>query len=124
MNPRYIIMVVDDDEAVRESIKFALELEGLTVIACGSGAELLAHPDLNLAGCLVLDYRMPDMDGFQVVDRLAEHQVKVPIILITSPVTESFRRRAKAVGVRVVLEKPLLNGALVKGIQEALGHIA
>ena len=46
-----IVLVVDDDLAVRESLKFALELEGLSVRACGSGEEFLSHPDLPRARC-------------------------------------------------------------------------
>ena len=56
-----IVFVVDDDLAVRESLKFALELEGLVVRVCGSGAELLRHSDLSHAGCLVMECRMPIM---------------------------------------------------------------
>ena len=62
-----IIIVVDDDPAVRDSLKFSLELEGLTVHTCDSGKSLLDHPQLKQAGCVVLDYKMPEMDGFEVL---------------------------------------------------------
>jgi FixJ family two-component response regulator len=117
---RDIVLVVDDDLAVRESLKFALELEGLAVHVCGSGSELLEHPDLAQARCLILDYRMPVMDGFEVLDRLAARKIVLPVILITSDVTGALQHRAASHGVRRVLEKPLSDSALVENIQDVL----
>ena len=97
--------MVDDDLAVRESLKFALELEGLVVHACGSGMELLRHPDLSRARCLVLDYRMPVIDGFEVIEHLSALQVALPVILITSAATDALRERASKAGVRYVRGK-------------------
>ncbi|MGP8233006.1 MAG: response regulator transcription factor [Methylovirgula sp.] len=112
-----IIFVLDDDEAVRESLKFSLELEGYTVRTCAEGYELLKHPDLAHARCLIVDYKMPQMDGFEVLDRLAAQRVNVPVILITSNASDALRRRAARVGVHQVLEKPLSDGALIENIQ-------
>jgi two-component system, LuxR family, response regulator FixJ len=117
-----IILIVDDDLAVRESLKFALELEGLTVRVCGSGEELLNHPDLSAARCILLDYKMPVMDGLEVLDQLAARKIQVPVILITSRATGAVLRRARAAGVRRFLEKPLLDGALLDEIQQVLGE--
>jgi two-component system, LuxR family, response regulator FixJ len=119
---RDIVLIVDDDLAVRESLKFALELEGLAVRAFGSGSELLAHADLPHARCLILDYKMPAMDGFEVLDRLADQQVRLPVILITSDATSAIRHRAATRGVRHVLEKPLSDSTLMENIQDILGH--
>jgi two-component system response regulator FixJ len=119
---RDIVLVVDDDLAVRESLKFALELEGLAVRAFGSGSELLEHADFPRARCLILDYKMPVMDGFEVLDRLADQQIRLPVILITSGVTSAIRNRAATRGVQHVLEKPLSDSTLVENIQDILGH--
>lgn len=119
---RNIVLVVDDDLAVRESLKFALELEGLTVRAFGSGRELLEHADLPCASCLVLDCKMPVMDGFEVLDRLADRQVRLPVILITSDATSTIRQRAAIRGVQHVLEKPLSDSTLAENIQDVLGR--
>jgi two-component system, LuxR family, response regulator FixJ len=116
-----IVFVVDEDRAVRESLKFALGLEGLAVRVCGSGAELLQHSDLPLAGCLVMECKMPIMDGFEVLDSLDARGTKVPVILLTSYATEAFRRRAATAGVKYILEKPLLNGSLLDRIHKVLG---
>jgi FixJ family two-component response regulator len=117
-----MIFVVDDDQAVRESLKFALELEGLAVRACGSGTELLDHPDLRRAQCIVLDYRMPAMDGLAVLDGLATRKVAVPVILITSQATGDLCRRALAAGAVDVLEKPFLDSGLIDSIHGVLCH--
>lgn len=118
----HLVLVVDDDLAVRESLKFALEVEGLEIHALGSGAELLAHPHLSRARCLVLDYGMPVMDGFAVLAQLRALNYGVPVILITGNVTDALCRRAAMAGVRHVIEKPLLDGALFEGIREVLGR--
>jgi len=121
MAEKTAVIVVDDDHAVRESLKFDLELEGLCVQALAGGAELLAYPDLDQAACLVLDCKMPAMDGFAVLDALAGRIAAVPVILITAAVTETLRRRAERAGVFRVLEKPLLDKTLLKNIREAIG---
>jgi FixJ family two-component response regulator len=125
MTPRQdIVLVVDSDLAVRAALKFALEVEGFVVHLCGSGLELATHPDLHRADCLVLDDKMPLVQGRSVLDRLLEHDFQAPIILMTSHLTGSLRRRATLAGVRHVLEKPFLNGALVDSIHDVLGHPA
>jgi two-component system, LuxR family, response regulator FixJ len=115
-----IVLVVDGDLAVRESLKFALQIEGLAVFVFANGAELLAHPVLRMARCIILDHKMPLMDGFAVLARLAAEKVTVPVILMTAHATESLCRRAATAGVRHVLEKPLLDGALVDRIHDIL----
>ena len=119
---RDLVLVVDDDAAVRQSLKFALELEGLAVHTFGSGAELLRYPELRQARCLVLDYKMPEMDGFAVLDRLAARGVLLPVILITPNAMDGVRTRARVAGVRHVLEKPLSDGALLDSISQVLGR--
>lgn len=119
---RDIVLVVDDDFAVRASFKFALELEGFAVRICGSGEELLIHPDLRKAQCILLDYRMPEMDGFAVLDRLVACKVDAPVIFMTSGASGVVRSRARAAGACHVLEKPLLDGILLHTIQDILGN--
>jgi two-component system, LuxR family, response regulator FixJ len=116
-----IVLVLDDDEAVRDSLKFSLELEGLVVRVCADGLELLTHPDLDRARCLVLDCRMPTMDGFEVLARLADRRPELPVILITSHVSTSLRVRAAGAKVLQVLEKPLTDSALIENIRSAFG---
>ena len=72
------VLVVDDDDAVRRSLKFMLELEGLDVRAYASGAALLDDDDLPAQGCLVVDQHMPHMSGVELVNRLRARNVFCP----------------------------------------------
>ncbi len=114
------ILVVDDDEAVREALKFVLEIEGLQVQACAGGRAVLERNDLAHASCLVLDYQMPGMDGFELLERLAEKGFELPTIMIAAQVGPALARRAKRAGIRHLLEKPLMDSALLEGIQDVL----
>ena len=111
------VFVVDDDAAVRGALKFALELEGLKVRLFDGPAALLAESSFPSDGCLVIDYRMPNMDGLELISQLRALKVGLPIILITGRVSGDLRRRAVKLGVHRVLEKPLSDGALVEGLQ-------
>lgn len=113
-----IVLVVDDDLAVADSLKFSLELEGFAVRVCISGDAVLAHPNLRAASCLLLDYKMPGMDGFALLERLTAMGVRVPVILMTAHVTARLRQRAAAFGIRHVLEKPLFNGNLLAALND------
>jgi FixJ family two-component response regulator len=115
------VLVVDDDPAVRVSLKFSLQIEGFAVRVYASGQELLADPDLPAHGCLVIDQRMPDLTGLDVVARLRDRRVALPAILITTDPNQALRSRAADAGIAVI-EKPLLSDALLNGIRDAIGH--
>ena len=116
-----LVLIVDDDAAVRSALKFALEVEGLSVRLYDGPAALLADGNLPRRGCLVVDYRMPGMDGLQLVDTLRARRVALPVILITGRASKQLRRFAEDSGISYVLEKPLSDGALVESIRSALG---
>lgn len=114
------IAVVDDDAAVRHALKFALESEGLMVRLYDGAQALLADPELARHGCLVIDYRMPEIDGLELVETLIERGVAIPVIMITGRATNGMRVRASRIGITVVLEKPLSDDALAVAIRSAL----
>ncbi|MCX7366038.1 MAG: response regulator [Alphaproteobacteria bacterium] len=114
------VLIVDDDAAVRSSLKFALEVEGLKVRLYDGAAALLADGALPRCGCLVVDYRMPVMDGLELIETLRARDVAIPAILITGRANKQLRTRAARSGVHLVLEKPLSDGALVDSIRSAL----
>lgn len=117
-----IVLVADGDHAVRQSVKFALELEGLTVGTCASGEELFRHPDLDRASCLVFDHHMADRDGLEIADLLAERGVRGPRVLTTQTSSVHLRREAAKRRVVRVLEKPLLGDVLAKAIRDAMAQ--
>jgi two-component system response regulator FixJ len=116
-----LVFVVDDDPAVRNSLKFSLEVEGFIVRDYSSANELLRETEIADAGCLVIDYHLPEMNGLEMLNRLRARRVAVPAILITSHPSASVRQRAAEAGVRIV-EKPLLGDALVEGIRSAFAQ--
>lgn len=114
------ILVVDDDPAVRNALKFSLELDGFAVHVCQSGEELLEHGALKDSDCIVLDYKMPGVDGLEVLDRLAAAKIGTPVIFITGPVARIVSQRALQKGASLVLEKPLLDKTLTQRIHELM----
>lgn len=117
------IAVVDDDEAVRHALKFALEFEGMQVLLYDSARALFADPEMDRHGCLVIDYRMPEIDGLELVETLRGRGLTVPVIMITGRATNGLRARASQAGIASVLEKPLSDGALVDAIRSALASL-
>jgi two-component system, LuxR family, response regulator FixJ len=113
-----LVAVVDDDPAVCGSLKFSLELEGFMVRAYGSGAELLNAGDFAEYSCLVVDQRMPEMSGMELITRLRERQVLTPAVLIVSHPNAALSARAAKAQVPIV-EKPFLGNALLDCIREA-----
>lgn len=114
------VILVDDDPAVARAVAFALGLEGLRVSAHTDGKQALASIHLPYAGCLVLDYHLPDMDGLELLRRLRERGVDAPAILVTSNPKQALRARAASAGA-LIIEKPLLTDALLVAIRQALG---
>src|SRR5262249_24961223 len=91
---RALVGIVDDDPAVRNSLKFSLELEGFAVGTFANAAELLRAPDLSRFQCLVVDFNMPGMDGIELAVKLREMQFAAPVILITSDPSKALITRA------------------------------
>lgn len=116
--PRSVIIVVDDDPAVRNSLKFSLEIEGFLVRLYGSGSELLGEREMPRCSCLVVDQRLPGIAGLDLICKLREQSVSTPAILITSQPTAELARRAAGANVPIV-EKPLLGNALMERIRDA-----
>jgi two-component system, LuxR family, response regulator FixJ len=115
---RNVMLVVDDDSAVGNSLKFVLEVEGFQVRIFSSAEELLNEDSLPDASCLVVDYYMPGMNGLELVAHLRDRNVLIPAILITPAPSQNLRNRAAAAGVPIV-EKPLLGSRLLDSIREA-----
>ena len=114
------VLIVDDDAAVRASLQFALEAEGFVVRAFNGSEALLAEPIPSGRVCLVVDYRMPHMDGVRLVESLRAQGRTIPAILITGRANAQLRKLAARAGIHAVLEKPLSGGALVDGIRRIL----
>jgi two-component system, LuxR family, response regulator FixJ len=115
-----MIYVVDDDYDVRTSLRFLLETEGFDVRTFRSGVALLGSSTRNRADCLVVDYKMAELDGLELALRLRRLHVSTPIILITGYPDENISAKASSAGVRQVLLKPNLEGNLVDCVRNAI----
>ncbi len=118
MVARAVILLVDDDKAVLNSLGFMLETEGFEVRAFSDIGKLLHADSAHEANCLVVDYRMPAMNGLDVLRSLRTRRITAPAILITAQSDKALVGRAEAAGFARVVEKPLLEDELVGAIRE------
>jgi FixJ family two-component response regulator len=114
---KQVVAILDDDIAVRNSLKFLLETEGFHVRSYGSPAELLNDPSGAPFHCLVVDFHMPEMNGLDVVAKLRRQNGPTRAILVTAHPDAAIRERAAALGVPIVL-KPFRDNELVDCIRE------
>ncbi|HET9903124.1 MAG TPA: response regulator [Xanthobacteraceae bacterium] len=120
-SPPPAVLVVDDDSALCAALSFSLQIENYAVQTYTCAADLLAEKEVPRHGCMVVDYKMPDMNGLDLVARLRERGVTLPAILITGSPPEAVRRRAAQAGITVV-EKPLFGDSLAEAIRAALAR--
>jgi two-component system response regulator FixJ len=118
--PQPTIYVVDDDDAVRDSLKILLESYELTVRDFGSVPEFLDGLQPVDNSCLVLDLHLPAMGGFDVMNTLARRRVPLPVIVITGRSDSQTRARALEAGAVAFLEKPVDDQVLMNAIDAAL----
>jgi FixJ family two-component response regulator len=114
-----LIVVVDDDAAVRKSLKFSLEVEGFVVRTYARGEELLNESAFPTCRCLVVDQKLPGISGIDLIAKLRDREISVPAILVTTHPSLALRKCAANAGIAVV-EKPLLSGALLDSIRRAM----
>jgi len=118
---KHVVLVIDDDPAVRSSLKFSLEVEGFAVRLYVGPYELLNETNLPANSCLLIDYYMPAMNGLELLARLRDRGVSIPAMVITGHPNRRLRDRIAAAGVPLI-EKPFLGNTLTERIREALGQ--
>jgi two-component system, LuxR family, response regulator FixJ len=117
---KHVLLVLDDDPAVRDSLKFSLGIEGFDVRVYASPNELLNDNSLPaFSSCLIVDYHMPAMNGLDVIAKLRERRNSILAILMTGLPNANLRQRASAAGV-VLVEKPIRGTALIECIHALL----
>jgi FixJ family two-component response regulator len=109
------VAIVDDDDAVRDSLRFLLEVIGHPVATFASAAEFLKAEMQRLA-CLILDHHMPEMTGLELAERMRADGTGIPILLITDAPSPAIVTRAAEVGIDWVLEKPATDEDLLNFI--------
>ena len=123
-DPTRIVHIVDDDEAIRQSIGFLLRKDGYAVEIYPSGTQFLKAATRETRGCVLLDVRMPDLDGLEVQARLAQSGITLPVIMLTGHGDVTLAVRAIKAGAIEFLEKPFERTALLAAIETALAHAA
>ena len=114
------VFVVDDDEAMRESLTWLIESVGLNVETFSSADDFLKFYYPGRPGCLLLDVRMPGMSGLELQGHLQKQQVKVPVIIITGHGDVPMAVRAMKAGAIDFIEKPFNDEQLLESIRNAL----
>lgn len=114
------VYVVDDDEAVRDSLKALLESSGFAVTAFAS-AEAALERCRNVAnGCLIADVRMPGMTGIELQDRLREREIDIPVIVVTGHGDIPLAVKAMKSGAVDFIEKPFSDDRILQAVEHAM----
>ena len=116
------VHVIDDDEAMRDSLSFMLDAAGLRSRAWESAVAFLSELDKVERGCIVTDIRMPDMTGLELVDRLKAAGHPDPVIVITGHADVPLAVEAMKAGVVDFIEKPFENQRLLSAVRAALAQ--
>ena len=115
-----MITIVDDDESVREALKSLIRSVGFKAETFASGEEFLNSDRLRDTACLILDVQMPGISGFELQNRLASLQNRVPVVFITAHGNEEDRKRALQAGAVDFLRKPFSEESLLDAVRSAL----
>jgi len=116
------IFVVEDDQDVLVSLRFLLETEGFNVRTFASGPALLAEGLPGPGDCLVVDYKMAEMDGFELIERLRNQRVSAPVVLVTAYPGPAVSARAESSGVRHIVLKPHIEDSLIGHVRAAINE--
>jgi len=114
------LVLVEDDENVRRSMTMLLRSRGFQIDAYRSATELLLMQGAHGGDCLLIDYKMPRVDGLQLMSRLRELNDQTPSIMITGYYSETLRNRALTAGFTDVLEKPAQPTAIIDMVNQIL----
>ena len=123
-NKRPTVIVIDDDQSVRDALKGLFESVGLSAETHGSVREFIAADDPEKAGCIVLDIRLPGQSGLEFQEELARSSVRRSIVLISAHVDVPMAVRAMKAGAIDVLSKPVREQDLLEAVNRAIAEDA
>jgi two-component system response regulator FixJ len=115
-----IVAVVDDDESLRRSLRNLLGSVGFRVETFASAEAFLQSIHQEQTGCLVLDLRMPGMNGFDLLRHLADTSSRIPTVILTAHGDDEARQRSLQAGAVAFLNKPFNGNALLAAVRTAL----
>ncbi len=114
------LYIVDDDHAVRSAIALLAYSLGWRAYPYGSAKEFLSNYQPTTGDCLILDLRMPGMNGAQLLEELGKRGHAIPAVVITAHRDDPLVRRAETAGAHVVMTKPFRNDSLVEQVNQAM----
>jgi len=114
------VCIVDDDASVRKSLANLLRSAGFGTVQFASGEELLASEHAPMAGCVLLDLKMPGLTGLEVQRELAQRGWRLPVICMSAHWDDLAVQMSLRLGARACLGKPFSEEALLKVVEEAL----
>jgi two-component system response regulator FixJ len=124
MSARGLVYVVDDDEAVRDSLDMLLSSAGFATLSFDSAEAFLAHPREEARICVLSDIRMPGMSGIDLLETLRREDVHCPVVLITGHGDVPLAVDAMKRGAHDFIEKPFDDERLISAIDAAIAKIA
>jgi len=118
--PDVMVHLIDDDEAMRDSLSFLLDVHGFAVRTYDSATAFLSVLPALAAGCIVTDIRMPGMSGLELIRRLKTDGVVVPVVVMTGHGDVALAVEAMKAGVVDFLEKPFADDVFISAVRSAL----
>lgn len=119
MSSEKLVHIIDDDDSVRRSVAFMLKHAGYRVESYVSGVEFLKEAKSAQRGCVLLDVRMPDMDGLQVLQEMKVRGIDMPVVILTGHGDVAIAVKAMRGGAVNFIEKPYEKTELLWAIEEA-----
>jgi two-component system response regulator FixJ len=113
------VAIVEDDAAIRDSLRFLLGARGVEAHCYASAADFLSNADVDQMGGLLIDQNMPDMTGIELVELLRSRKILTPAIMLTGTTDPLLVGRARKAGVLTVLNKPIPSDELMGWIRLA-----
>jgi len=115
------IVVVDDDDAVLESLGILLDAHKFEPLLYRTGEEIIGAPCPRDVGCFLLDLNLPGMSGLEVMAFVRDKMPGVPVVLMTALRTGRLKKAAMSAGAAALLDKPVEEGTLIEAIKTAIG---
>jgi FixJ family two-component response regulator len=119
-----LVVIVDDDGAVREALESVLRSAGFRVQCFASAEQFLDSPAWGAAACLLLDLRLPGIGGLELQERIARTGIRIPVVFETAHVDHggATRLQAERVGALGFLRKPFTDDDLMRAVRSAVGQ--
>ena len=118
--PTSTVYIIDDDRMARESLKWLIDSAGLPVQEFDYGLDFLTQVDVSMSGCILLDVRMPDINGMELYAKLKQRDILMPVIFVTGHADVAMAVRAMKAGAFDLIEKPYNDALMLERVQNAI----